>query len=211
MLSTKLINAINHQTTLVDTLNETRHELEASRERVRQLEIETAGHASMIADGSLLRLADVQLERKSLLSRMTEEAKRRVTAEKDKAAIELELENLTTALFEEANKMVITAREVAQQDHEDMQRRNDQLKAQLADTQALLKSHQEELAGLKQVIRRCMTEKEEKEEQEEKEAQEAKEEKEANEVKEENEESKVNEEKHVKEETQVKLEREVEG
>ena len=48
--------------------------------------------------------------------------------------------------------MVITAREEAQKEHDIVQRRNDQLKAQLADTESLLKSHQDQLAELKQVM-----------------------------------------------------------
>ncbi|KAK0112195.1 rab guanine nucleotide exchange factor S2 [Cadophora gregata f. sp. sojae] len=48
--------------------------------------------------------------------------------------------------------MVITAREAAQKDHDNVQRKNDQLKAQLADTESLLRSHQEQLAELKQVM-----------------------------------------------------------
>lgn len=48
--------------------------------------------------------------------------------------------------------MVITAREEAQKEHDIVQRRNDQLKAQLADTENLLKSHQDQLAELKQVM-----------------------------------------------------------
>lgn len=48
--------------------------------------------------------------------------------------------------------MVITAREEAQKEHDAVQRRNDQLKAQLADTESLLKNHQEQLAELKQVM-----------------------------------------------------------
>jgi hypothetical protein len=48
--------------------------------------------------------------------------------------------------------MVITAREEAQKEHDAVQRRNDQLKAQLADMESLLKNHQEQLAELKQVM-----------------------------------------------------------
>jgi Rab guanine nucleotide exchange factor SEC2 len=48
--------------------------------------------------------------------------------------------------------MVKTAREDASKDHEIIQRRNDQLKSQLADMETLLKSHQEQLAELKQVM-----------------------------------------------------------
>ena len=48
--------------------------------------------------------------------------------------------------------MVITAREEAQKEHDIVQKRNDQLKAQLEDMESLLKSHQEQLAELKQVM-----------------------------------------------------------
>ena len=48
--------------------------------------------------------------------------------------------------------MVVTAREEAQKEHDAVQRRNDQLKAQLADMESLLKNHQEQLAELKQVM-----------------------------------------------------------
>jgi len=48
--------------------------------------------------------------------------------------------------------MVITAREEAQKEHDIVQKRNDQLKAQLVDMESLLKSHQEQLAELKQVM-----------------------------------------------------------
>jgi hypothetical protein len=51
--------------------------------------------------------------------------------------------------------MVIKAREEAQKEHDIIQRRNDQLKTQLADTESLLRFQQEQLAELKQVtIRR---------------------------------------------------------
>ena len=48
--------------------------------------------------------------------------------------------------------MVIMSREEAQKEHDAVQRRNDQLKAQLADTESLLKNHQEQLAELKRVM-----------------------------------------------------------
>jgi len=48
--------------------------------------------------------------------------------------------------------MVITTREQAQKEQDAVIRRNDQLKAQLADTETLLKSHQEQLADLKKVL-----------------------------------------------------------
>lgn len=57
--------------------------------------------------------------------------------------------------------MVISAREEALRDHETVQRKNDQLKAQLADTEILLKSHQEQLAELKHVMEQMNQERDE--------------------------------------------------
>lgn len=82
-LSNKLISAINHQTKLDDSLSATKHELDLSKTQIRQLESET----------------------QRLLTRLSEESQQRGQAEKDKRHIELELENLTTALFDEANKV----------------------------------------------------------------------------------------------------------
>ncbi len=104
-LSTKLINAINHQTNLDDTLSATRHELEVSRERIRQLELEAKEHANQIALGLLIKSDIVQAERKKLLATVIEEKMQREEMEKEKKHMELELENLTQALFEEANKV----------------------------------------------------------------------------------------------------------
>jgi chromosome segregation ATPase len=104
-LSNKLINAINHQTNLDDTLSATRHELEASRERIRQLELEAEEHADQIARGMLVKATMVQAERKKLLANLAEERAQRARVEKEKKRIEQELENLTAALFEEANKV----------------------------------------------------------------------------------------------------------
>ncbi|TVY64281.1 Rab guanine nucleotide exchange factor sec2 [Lachnellula suecica] len=151
-LSNKLINAINHQTNLDDTLSATRHELETSRERVKKLELENQEHVELVQRGLLIRKGIADAEKNKLLATVTEERRQRMEAEKEKKRIEQELESLTTALFEEANKMVITAREEAQKEHDVIQRRNDQLKAQLKDTEGLLKSHQEQLAELKQVM-----------------------------------------------------------
>lgn len=106
-LSNKLINAINHQTNLDDTLSATRHELESSRERIKQLEQENSDHKDMVARGILIRRSMAELEKGKLAANLAEEQRQRSVVEKEKKSIEQELENLTTALFEEANKVCI--------------------------------------------------------------------------------------------------------
>jgi Rab guanine nucleotide exchange factor SEC2 len=105
-LSNKLINAINHQTNLDDTLSATRIELEASQERVKDLEQESQEHADFLARGVLIRRSIADAEKNRLLALLADERRQRAEIEKDKKCIEQELENLTTALFEEANKVI---------------------------------------------------------------------------------------------------------
>lgn len=133
-LSTKLINAINHQTALDDSLSAARQELETANNRIRELE------------------AHNSFQRESMQATIASETALRIETENDKKKIEQELENLTTALFEEANRMVIGAKEEAQQQQDAIQKKNDQLKAQLEDSEALLKSQQEQLTELKRVL-----------------------------------------------------------
>ncbi|CAM1501591.1 Fc.00g035750.m01.CDS01 [Cosmosporella sp. VM-42] len=157
-LSTKLINAINHQTFLDDSLSATRHELDTARERIRVLEAQNASQREMLAGDVWVRKHTVEAEKKVIQGRVAEEKQKRLDMEMQKKKIEQELENLTAALFEEANKMVIAAKEEAKADHESLQRKNDQLKAQLADSESLLKSQQEQLAELKHVMEHMVTE-----------------------------------------------------
>jgi len=104
-LSHKLITAINHQTNLDDALSETRHELDSAQERVRQLEAQAHNHDAMVANGLLVDRKLVEDNTMKLMTDLAAERKKRAAVEKDKKGIELELENLTTALFEEANEV----------------------------------------------------------------------------------------------------------
>lgn len=151
-LSTKLINAINHQTVLDDTLSETRHDLESANERIRELEDQNASQREMLAGDVWVRRSAMDTEKKVWMGKVAEENARFLEMERSKKKIEQELENLTAALFEEANKMVVRAKEEAQKEHDAIQRKNDQLKSQLADSEGLLKSQQDQLSELKNVM-----------------------------------------------------------
>lgn len=104
-LSNKLINAINHQTNLDDTLSATRHELEASRERIKKLEQENQDHADQVTRGILIKASVAQAEKAKLLELVEEKEKLREEADAEKKKMELDLEGLTAELFEEANKV----------------------------------------------------------------------------------------------------------
>lgn len=148
MLSTKLINAINYQTNLDDSLQHTRHELEQSRERIKKLEEENRQWNEQFNSGVLLKRLDVDKQIAQLRAELAQEKAAREEADKGKRKVESELENLTTALFEEANTMVASAR----RETESVERRSSQLKSQLHDTELLLASQQEQLQDLKSVM-----------------------------------------------------------
>ncbi|KAF1983801.1 Sec2p-domain-containing protein [Aulographum hederae CBS 113979] len=147
-LSTKLINAINHQTNLDDSLQSARHQLEAARKRVAELEAAEQQHKAKINQGLLLPKEVVDRTEARLRGEASEERQQRVTAEKETKRIEQELENLTSALFEEANTMVAAAR----RETEASEKRNQQLRNQMKDTEMLLASQQEQLRDLKTVM-----------------------------------------------------------
>ncbi|WEW57530.1 rab guanine nucleotide exchange factor S2 [Emydomyces testavorans] len=155
-LSDKLIQAINNQTVLDDTLAATRQELELSRERMLQMEEENKRYREDISTGILVRRDEVEFEKTEIRKQLEEEKIRRITVEKEKKGIEQELADLTAALFEEANKMVAAAKK----EREAVEKRNEQLHAQIKDTETLLASHQEQLAELKSVMQHMNSDRE---------------------------------------------------
>ncbi|KAK5020100.1 hypothetical protein BJ546DRAFT_108458 [Cryomyces antarcticus] len=153
-LSTKLINAINHQTTLDDQLQGTRHELDAANERIAQLVAAAEEHVQMVHRGLLVKKGDVETMAKQLRTELAEERKRRETADKAKRQMDAELEDLTVNLFKDANTMV----EDARRELATSERKNEQLRQQLNDTELLLFSHQEQLQDLKGVMQQMRSE-----------------------------------------------------
>ena len=145
MLSTKLINAINHQTNLDDTLQHTRHELDWANQEVKRLRAEKQSLDDAIAQGVLVKKSEVDKTISMLRAELAKENASRESAEKAKRETDRELEDLTANLFDEANKMVAEAR----RDTDAVERRNSQLRSQLNDTEVLLASQQEQLQDLK--------------------------------------------------------------
>jgi Rab guanine nucleotide exchange factor SEC2 len=157
-LSTKLINAINHQTNLDNTLSSTRQELEQARELIRKHEATIESQREMLVGHVWIRRQTVEHEKKELLQRIATEKKARAEAEQEKRKIEGEVEALTASLFLEANNMVANAKADAMKQQETLEKKNELLRAHLADTEALLWSQQQQLAELKQVMEQMSAE-----------------------------------------------------
>lgn len=164
-LSVKLIQAINNQTALDDSLGATREELERARSKILALEFENDKYRRDLKDGVFIKKSDSDRQIRQLRTALAEESTHREAAEKGKKSIEQELETLTAALFEEANKvsahaytnltwMLIWFQMVAAAkiEREAVEKKNEQLRSQVKDTELLLASHQDQLAELKSVM-----------------------------------------------------------
>lgn len=147
-LSDKLINAINHQARLEDSLAGVRHELDVSRSRVQKLEAEAGEQERKVTGGLLISKAEVDAEKSKLLAELIDERNQKGVILQEKRGIEGELETLTASLFEEANKMVASANK----ERDAVEKRNQQLRDQVKDTESLLANQQEQLAQLKVVM-----------------------------------------------------------
>ncbi|KAF1958629.1 Sec2p-domain-containing protein [Byssothecium circinans] len=152
-LSTKLINAINHQTNLDDTLQQTRHERDAAREKLAKVELRLKVHEEKMFKGLVVDKVIFDKMERQLLTQLEEERRARTAAEAAKRKTDGEVEQLTAALFEEANVMVAAARK----ETEASEKRNEQLKQQLGDAETLQLSLQEQLQDLKSVMEKMST------------------------------------------------------
>ena len=108
MLSTKLINAINHSTNLDDSLQQTRHDLESTKDKLAKLEAQNKEYEEWIATGQLVEKEVFAKMEKQMVTEIQEERSRRVEAEKAKRKVDSEVETLTSALFEEANTVCVS-------------------------------------------------------------------------------------------------------
>lgn len=154
-MNAKLVTAINHSASLDDSLQSTRRELDEARQRITQLEAAAKQHQELVSGGLLVKKEDVEKRQGEWQKELAEERKLRAKAEKERKKMEQELETLTSQLFEEANQMVAAARK----ETEAAERRTEQYKNQLSDSEALLKSQQEQLQDLKIVLEKVMSEK----------------------------------------------------
>jgi hypothetical protein len=153
-LSEKLVNAINHQTSLDDTLQATRHDLDVANQRIETLVKEAAEHDGKIKAGLLFTKQDYEKRETKFSAELQVEKEAKMKAESDKKAMQAEVETLTSALFQEANEMVADAR----REKEAADKKTEQLRNQLRDTEELLQSQQEQLQDLKAVLERMASE-----------------------------------------------------
>jgi hypothetical protein len=109
-LNNKLVKSYDRVSDLEDDLHVTSSSLRSSSVKVSQLELERSQHLSALNTGLLVEKSHVTSELTRLMEKATEEAARRGQAESAQAAIEKDLDDVSAALFDQANTMVAEAR-----------------------------------------------------------------------------------------------------
>ncbi|ORY74629.1 hypothetical protein BCR37DRAFT_352548 [Protomyces lactucae-debilis] len=153
-LNQKLVGAIERQAELEDQVAQARQELRHAQQQIAKLEQEQRETKDRLAAGLLVSKSQVEDETQGLRQTLQVEQANRTTAEEARSRIEKELEDLTRSLFEEANKLVSTARKETAA----VEERNAQLVRQNEEKTMLLASHQQQLEELKAVLQRMSTE-----------------------------------------------------
>jgi hypothetical protein len=109
-LNNKLVKSYDRVSDLEDDLHVNSSSLRASSVKISQLELERSQHLSALNTGLLVEKSHVTSELTRLMEKATEEAARRGQAESAQAAIEKDLDDVSAALFNQANTMVAEAR-----------------------------------------------------------------------------------------------------
>lgn len=109
-LNNKLVKSYDRVSDLEDNLHVTSSTLRNSTVKISQLELERSQHLSALNTGLLVEKSHVTSELTRLMEKATEEAARRGQAESARADIEKDLDDVSAALFDQANTMVAEAR-----------------------------------------------------------------------------------------------------
>ncbi|BGP48527.1 hypothetical protein JCM10450v2_004403 [Rhodotorula kratochvilovae] len=105
-LNSKLVKSYTTRGELEDDLLDTQESVRSLRQRITQLEQDKAKWDKEIEAGGWVEKNHVQGEMQRLMTKVVEETKSRESAVQAHSALETEIENLTSNLFTEANKMV---------------------------------------------------------------------------------------------------------
>ena len=143
-LNNKLVKSYDRVSDLEDDLHVTSSSLRASSVKISQLELERSQHLSALNTGLLVEKSHVTAELTRLMEKATEEAARRGQAESAQAEIEKDLDDVSAALFDQANTMVVEARlERARSD-----RKAEDAERALRETEDVVRLMQQQLQAL---------------------------------------------------------------
>lgn len=147
-LNSKLVNSFMRISDMEDDLSDKHEKLTWHQSRIASLEKEREEHLAALNTGLLVEKAHVSNEMQKMMERVIEETAERGKAISDKEKIEAELDELSSSLFSEANKMVAVerlARARAEEKSKSMEER-------LRDTEEIMEQQQKRLVELQSVV-----------------------------------------------------------
>jgi hypothetical protein len=150
-LNTKLVNSFMRISDLEDDLSATQEKLTGFQITVASLEKERQEHLAALNTGLLVEKAHVSSEMQKMMERVIEETAERGKAISDKEKIESELDELSSSLFSEANKMVAVERLSRARAEE----KSKSMEERLRNTEELMEQQQKRLAELQGIVEKA--------------------------------------------------------
>ncbi|KAJ1030134.1 hypothetical protein NDA16_001046 [Ustilago loliicola] len=147
-LNEKLVKSFNRIADLEDDYSDAQERIRNMSAKIKELEKERAEHLDALNTGLLVEKAHVSSEMQRMMDRVIEETAQRGKAESDKSKIEAELDELSSSLFSEANKMVAVERLSRARAEEKSRNMEERLK----DTEGIMLEQQKVLADLQRQV-----------------------------------------------------------
>lgn len=152
-LNEKLVRSFNRIADLEDDYSDAQERVQGMSAKIKELEKERAEHLDALNTGLLVEKAHVSSEMQRMMDRVIEETAQRGKAESDKSKIEAELDELSSSLFSEANKMVAVERLSRARAEEKSRNMEERLK----DTEGIMLEQQRVLADLQRQVEKLQS------------------------------------------------------
>ncbi|KAJ2906020.1 hypothetical protein MKZ38_003503 [Zalerion maritima] len=149
-LSQKLVHAINLQTSLDDTLSETRHDLGLARKRIQDLEGIVASQKATLDGDVWIRRTTVEPEKELLRQRIRDVRREMAASEAETKRMRDELADYSTKVMASAQEMVVRAKTEFQEREDQLNQKVEQLEGQASDYEEMFKAQQEQLIELRE-------------------------------------------------------------
>lgn len=147
-LNEKLVKSFNRIADLEDDYSDAQERIRTMSAKIQELEKERSEHLDALNTGLLVEKAHVSSEMQRMMDRVIEETAQRGKAESDKSKIEAELDELSSSLFSEANKMVAVERLSRARAEEKSRNMEERLK----DTEGIMLEQHKVLADLQRQV-----------------------------------------------------------
>ncbi|SPO21152.1 related to GTPase activating protein sec2 [Ustilago trichophora] len=152
-LNEKLVKSFNRIADLEDDYSDAQERVRSMSVKIKELEKERSEHLDALNTGLLVEKAHVSSEMQRMMDRVIEETAQRGKAESDKSKIEAELDELSSSLFSEANKMVAVERLSRARAEEKSRNMEERLK----DTEGIMLEQQKVLADLQRQVEKLQS------------------------------------------------------